>query len=102
MRGDRRRSGCGCRYVRGISAVRARTDDGIHADGAGERPQDIGRRTDSISAGKALRSRLPRIQDTVAMTNLAAILERADQNLPESLDRLFDLVRIQSISPEPP
>lgn len=35
------------------------------------------------------------------MTDLAAILERADQNLPQSLDRLFDLVRIKSISTDP-
>jgi acetylornithine deacetylase/succinyl-diaminopimelate desuccinylase-like protein len=35
------------------------------------------------------------------MTVTASILTRADENLPKSLDRLFDLVRIQSISTDP-
>jgi acetylornithine deacetylase/succinyl-diaminopimelate desuccinylase-like protein len=35
------------------------------------------------------------------MTDTASILTRADDNLPKSLDRLFDLVRIQSISTDP-
>jgi acetylornithine deacetylase/succinyl-diaminopimelate desuccinylase-like protein len=35
------------------------------------------------------------------MTNTASILTRADENLPKSLDRLFDLVRIQSVSTDP-
>ncbi|MCM2473599.1 dipeptidase [Rhizobium sp. CG5] len=35
------------------------------------------------------------------MTDIAAVLESADKTLPESLDRLFDLVRIKSISTDP-
>ena len=35
------------------------------------------------------------------MTDTASILTRADANLPQSLERLFDLVRIQSISTDP-
>ena len=35
------------------------------------------------------------------MTDTASILTRADDNLPKSLERLFDLVRIQSISTDP-
>lgn len=35
------------------------------------------------------------------MTDLSAVLDRADQNMPESLERLFDLVRIKSISTDP-
>jgi acetylornithine deacetylase/succinyl-diaminopimelate desuccinylase-like protein len=35
------------------------------------------------------------------MTDISAVLDRADRNLPESLDRLFDLVRIPSISTDP-
>lgn len=35
------------------------------------------------------------------MTELSAVLDRADQNLAASLDRLFDLVRIKSISTDP-
>jgi len=35
------------------------------------------------------------------MAVINPVLERADANLPQSLDRLFDLVRIQSISTDP-
>jgi len=35
------------------------------------------------------------------MADITPVLERADANLPDSLDRLFDLVRIKSISTEP-
>jgi acetylornithine deacetylase/succinyl-diaminopimelate desuccinylase-like protein len=35
------------------------------------------------------------------MTDLSAVLSRADQNLDASLERLFDLVRIKSISTDP-
>ncbi|NKN37151.1 dipeptidase [Agrobacterium sp. a22-2] len=35
------------------------------------------------------------------MTDIAAVLDSADKTLPQSLDRLFDLVRIQSISTDP-
>ncbi|WP_105373968.1 M20/M25/M40 family metallo-hydrolase [Neorhizobium huautlense] len=35
------------------------------------------------------------------MTDLSAVLDRADQNLPASLERLFGLVRIKSISTDP-
>ncbi|OCO98825.1 hypothetical protein BC374_13420 [Ensifer sp. LC13] len=35
------------------------------------------------------------------MAHITSVLERADANLPDSLDRLFDLVRIKSISTDP-
>lgn len=35
------------------------------------------------------------------MAEITPVLERADANLPKSLERLFDLVRIQSISTDP-
>ncbi|ANK74414.1 hypothetical protein FA04_18440 [Ensifer adhaerens] len=35
------------------------------------------------------------------MADITPVLERADANLPRSLDRLFDLVRIKSISTDP-
>ncbi|MFD2344754.1 M20/M25/M40 family metallo-hydrolase [Sinorhizobium terangae] len=35
------------------------------------------------------------------MADIIPVLERADANLPKSLDRLFDLVRIKSISTDP-
>ncbi|WJR68546.1 dipeptidase [Neorhizobium sp. CSC1952] len=35
------------------------------------------------------------------MTDLSPVLDRADQNLPASLERLFGLVRIKSISTDP-
>ena len=35
------------------------------------------------------------------MASIAPVLERADANLPQSLERLFDLVRIKSISTDP-
>ncbi|WVT73302.1 M20/M25/M40 family metallo-hydrolase [Sinorhizobium chiapasense] len=35
------------------------------------------------------------------MADITPVLERADANLPKSLDRLFDLVRIKSISTDP-
>jgi acetylornithine deacetylase/succinyl-diaminopimelate desuccinylase-like protein len=35
------------------------------------------------------------------MTDLSAVLDRADKNLPESLERLYGLVRIKSISTDP-
>ncbi|CDN56588.1 Peptidase M20 [Neorhizobium galegae bv. officinalis bv. officinalis str. HAMBI 1141] len=35
------------------------------------------------------------------MTDLSSVLDRADRNLPESLERLFGLVRIKSISTDP-
>jgi acetylornithine deacetylase/succinyl-diaminopimelate desuccinylase-like protein len=35
------------------------------------------------------------------MTDLSAVLDRADQNLPASLERLYSLVRIKSISTDP-
>jgi acetylornithine deacetylase/succinyl-diaminopimelate desuccinylase-like protein len=35
------------------------------------------------------------------MADITPVLERADTNLPKSLERLFDLVRIQSISTDP-
>jgi acetylornithine deacetylase/succinyl-diaminopimelate desuccinylase-like protein len=35
------------------------------------------------------------------MADITPILDRADANLPKSLDRLFDLVRIKSISTDP-
>ncbi|MGN7294416.1 M20/M25/M40 family metallo-hydrolase [Rhizobium sp. SAFR-030] len=35
------------------------------------------------------------------MTDLTSVLEQADRNLTSSLDRLFELVRIQSISTDP-
>jgi acetylornithine deacetylase/succinyl-diaminopimelate desuccinylase-like protein len=35
------------------------------------------------------------------MTDLSTVLDRADRNLDASLERLFDLVRIQSISTDP-
>ncbi|KRD72896.1 M20/M25/M40 family metallo-hydrolase [Ensifer sp. ENS10] len=35
------------------------------------------------------------------MADITPVLERADANLPDSLDRLFDLVRIKSISTDP-
>ncbi|MDW9829239.1 M20/M25/M40 family metallo-hydrolase [Sinorhizobium meliloti] len=35
------------------------------------------------------------------MANITPVLERADANLPQSLERLFDLVRIKSISTDP-
>ncbi len=35
------------------------------------------------------------------MADITPVLERADANLPQSLERLFDLVRIKSISTDP-
>lgn len=35
------------------------------------------------------------------MADITPVLERADANLPQSLERLFDFVRIQSISTDP-
>ncbi|TWF52880.1 dipeptidase [Neorhizobium alkalisoli] len=35
------------------------------------------------------------------MSDLSAVLDRADQNLPAAIERLFDLVRIKSISTDP-
>ncbi len=35
------------------------------------------------------------------MTDISAVLDRADQNLSDSIERLFSLVRIQSISTDP-
>ena len=35
------------------------------------------------------------------MTDLSPVLDRADQNLPSSLDKLFELLRIKSISTDP-
>ena len=35
------------------------------------------------------------------MTDLSPVLDRADQNLPSSLDNLFELLRIKSISTDP-
>lgn len=35
------------------------------------------------------------------MTELPPVLDRADQNLSASIDRMFDLVRIKSISTDP-
>ena len=35
------------------------------------------------------------------MSDLSAVLDRADSNLPASLERLFELVRIKSISTDP-
>ncbi|MFL5020444.1 MAG: M20/M25/M40 family metallo-hydrolase, partial [Rhizobium sp.] len=35
------------------------------------------------------------------MTDVSQVLARADQNLPSSLDKLFELLRIQSISTDP-
>nr|WP_316651360.1 M20/M25/M40 family metallo-hydrolase [uncultured Gellertiella sp.] len=35
------------------------------------------------------------------MSDINAVLDRADRNLPESLERLFELVRIKSISTDP-
>ncbi|MET0748413.1 MAG: M20/M25/M40 family metallo-hydrolase [Rhizobium sp.] len=35
------------------------------------------------------------------MTAISSVLDRADQNLPESLDKLFELLRIKSISTDP-
>ena len=35
------------------------------------------------------------------MTDLSPILAKADEALPQSLERLFDLVRIPSISTDP-
>ena len=35
------------------------------------------------------------------MTDLTPVLDRADQNLPSSLDNLFELLRIKSISTDP-
>lgn len=35
------------------------------------------------------------------MSDLSAVLARADQNLPDSLERLFELVRVKSISTDP-
>jgi acetylornithine deacetylase/succinyl-diaminopimelate desuccinylase-like protein len=35
------------------------------------------------------------------MNDVAATLEKADQNLPQSLERLFDLIRLKSISTDP-
>lgn len=35
------------------------------------------------------------------MTDIAAVLDRADKNLPLSLKRLFELVRVKSISTDP-
>ena len=35
------------------------------------------------------------------MTDVSPVLDRADQNLPSSLDNLFELLRIQSISTDP-
>ncbi|MBB4065827.1 dipeptidase [Gellertiella hungarica] len=35
------------------------------------------------------------------MSDLSAVLDRADKNLPGSLERLFELVRIKSISTDP-
>ncbi|WP_267553941.1 dipeptidase [Rhizobium rhizogenes] len=35
------------------------------------------------------------------MTDLSPVLNRADQNLPSSLDKLFELLRIKSISTDP-
>lgn len=35
------------------------------------------------------------------MSDLSSVLSRADQNLPESLERLFALVRVKSISTDP-
>jgi acetylornithine deacetylase/succinyl-diaminopimelate desuccinylase-like protein len=35
------------------------------------------------------------------MTDLSPVLDRADQNLSASMDRMFDLVRIKSISTDP-
>ncbi|WFU09050.1 M20/M25/M40 family metallo-hydrolase [Rhizobium sp. CB3090] len=35
------------------------------------------------------------------MTDVSPVLDRADQNLPSSLDNLFDLLRIKSISTDP-
>src|SRR5690606_31872358 len=36
-----------------------------------------------------------------AMTDISAVLDSADKALSQSLDRLFDLVRIRSISTDP-
>src|SRR5690242_15419042 len=35
------------------------------------------------------------------MTDIFAVLDRADQNLSDSIERLFSLVRIKSISTDP-
>ncbi|MFS8048316.1 dipeptidase [Rhizobium sp. BR 314] len=35
------------------------------------------------------------------MTDISPVLDRADQNLPSSLDKLFELLRIKSISTDP-
>ena len=35
------------------------------------------------------------------MTDVSPVLDRADQNLPSSLDKLFELLRIKSISTDP-
>ena len=35
------------------------------------------------------------------MTDISRVLSRADENLPSSLDKLFELLRIQSISTDP-
>ncbi|MET3584532.1 acetylornithine deacetylase/succinyl-diaminopimelate desuccinylase-like protein [Pseudorhizobium tarimense] len=35
------------------------------------------------------------------MTDLSPVLDRADKNIEQSLERLFDLVRIKSISTDP-
>lgn len=35
------------------------------------------------------------------MSDIAAVLDRADKNLPASLERLFELVRVKSISTDP-
>src|SRR3954451_6313899 len=43
----------------------------------------------------------PNFKKESKMTDVRQVLARADQNLPSSLDKLFELLRIQSISTDP-
>jgi acetylornithine deacetylase/succinyl-diaminopimelate desuccinylase-like protein len=55
----------------------------------------------TVQGKLAARCALPLKRQGVSMTDISAVLDRADQNLSDSIERLFSLVRIQSISTDP-